>query len=318
MEPWLGGKKPKALSFSAYNSKQYKYDYRTRDVDKNQKIDILGLSLGLNQRLKWPDDYFMLSTSINYQRYTLKNYYFPLFKFDNNNGKTNNLSFAVNFSRNSHDSPIYPRRGSKFNLGLKFTPPYSLFEKDKDYDNMSNNDKFKWLEFYKTSFSGQWFNEISNDLVLLTGAEIGILGAYNDDLGISPFERFYVGGDGLQGQNYDGRQTIGLRGYPNSSLTTGGGGTVYNKFSLELRYPITLKPSASIYVLGFLEGGNSFDKMKEFDPFLLKRSAGLGLRLFMPSFGLLGIDFAHGFDDIPNNPGVKSGWQTHFTIGQQF
>ncbi len=317
-EPWLGGKKPKALSFSVYDSKQYNYDYATQDVDKNQKIDILGMSLGLSQRLKWPDDYFTLGTNINYQRYTLKNYNFPIFGFEDDNGRSNNLSFSVNFSRNSHDNPIFPRKGSQFRIGLKFTPPYSLFQ-NKDYTTISNEEKYKWLEFYKTSFSGKWYNEISKDLVILTSAEFGLLGAYNNDLGISPFERYYVGGDGLNGgSQYDGRETIGLRGYPNSSLTSSGGGTIYNKFVLEMRYPITLKPSASIYVLGFLEGGNSFNDFNNFDPFNLKRSAGLGLRLFMPSFGLLGIDFGHGFDDVPTAPGVKSGWQTHFTIGQQF
>ena len=318
-EPWLGGKKPKSLSFSIYNSKQYRFDFATRDVDKNQKIDILGSSLSLNQRLKWPDDFFMLSTSVNYQRYTLKNYHFPLFGFEDNNGVSNNLSFGVNFSRSSQGpNPIYPTQGSQFSIGGKFTPPYSLL-KNKDYTSISNEEKYQWLEFYKASFSGKWYNEISKKLVLLTSAEFGLLGSYNEDLGISPFERFYVGGDGLGGGvQFDGRQTIGLRGYPNSSLTPNGGGTVYDKFVFEMRYPITLKPSASIYVLGFLEGGNTYNDLTKFDPFLLKRSAGLGLRLFMPSFGLLGIDFAHGFDDVPNAPGIKSGWQTHFTIAQQF
>ncbi len=316
-EPWFGGKKPKALSFSIYDSKQFRYNYATRDVDKNQKIDILGLSLGLNQRLKWPDDFFTLSTSVSYQRYTLKNYFFPTFNFDN--GKSNNLSFGVSLNRSSQGpNPIYPTKGSQFSIGAKLTPPFSLFQ-DKNYTTISNQEKYKWLEFYKASFSSKWFNEISKKLVLVTSADFGLLGAYNNELGISPFERFYVGGDGLGGgYQYDGRQTIGLRGYPNSSLTPNGGGTVYDKFVLEMRYPITLKPSASIYVLGFLEGGNTYNDLKKFDPFLLKRSAGVGLRLFMPSFGLLGIDFAHGFDDVPNNPGVKSGWQTHFTIGQQF
>jgi len=241
-----------------------------------------------------------------------------LFGFEDNNGSSNNLALSVNFSRNSQGpNPIFPTQGSQFNIGFKFTPPYSLFQ-DKDYENINNEDKFKWLEFYKASFSGKWYNGIADKLVLLSSADIGILGSYNSELGISPFERYYVGGDGLQGQNYDGRQTIGLRGYPNSSLTPTGGGTVYDKFVFEMRYAITLKPSASIYVLGFLEGGNTYTDLKKFDPFNLKRSAGVGLRLFMPSFGLLGIDFAHGFDDVPNNPGIKSGWQTHFTIGQQF
>lgn len=318
-EPWLGGKKPKSLSFSIFNSKQYRFDFATRDVDKNQKIDILGVSLALNQRLRWPDDFFMLSTSVNFQKYTLKNYYFPLFGFEDNNGSSNNLSFGVNLSRSSQGpNPIYPTKGSQFSLGVKITPPYSLF-KNVDYSNISNEEKFRWLEFYKASFSSKWYNEISKDLVLLTSADFGVLGAFNNELGISPFERYFVGGDGLNaGAQFDGREIIGLRGYPNSSLTPTGGGTVYNKFVLEMRYPITLKPSASIYVLGFLEGGNTYNDLNKFDPFLLKRSAGLGLRLFMPSFGLLGIDFAHGFDDVPSAPGIKSGWQTHFTIGQQF
>ncbi len=315
-EPWLGGKRPKALSFSIYNSKQYRYDHRTRDVNKSEKIDILGASIGINQRLKWPDDFFSLSTSINFQSYTLKNYFFPTFNFAN--GVSNNLSFGVNFSRNSQGpSPIYPTRGSQFNIGAKLTPPYSLFQ-NKDYSTISNEEKYKWLEFYKVSFSGKWYNSLYKKLVLVTSAEFGVLGDYNKELGISPFERFYVGGDGLGGQNYDGRQTVGLRGYPNSSLSSRDGGTVYDKFTFELRYPITLKPNASIYVLGFLEGGNSYDGLNKLDPFNLKRSAGLGLRLFMPQFGLLGIDFGHGFDDVPGVPGVKSGWQTHFTIGQQF
>ncbi len=318
MEPWLGGKKPKSLSFSVYNSKQYRYNYATRDVDRDQKIDILGASIGINQRLKWPDDYFTLSTSINYQRYLLKNYNFPILGFKDGSGTSNNLSAAINFSRSSQGpDPIYPTKGSQFNIGMKLTPPYSLFQ-NKDYENIENEEKYKWLEFYKASFTGKWYNSVYKKLVLLTSAEFGILGDYNKKLGISPFERYYVGGDGLQGQSYDGRQTIGLRGYPNSSLTPNGGGTVYDKFVFEMRYPITLKPSASIYVLGFLEGGNTYNDIDKFDPFNLKRSAGLGLRLFMPSFGLLGIDFAHGFDDVPNAPGTKSGWQTHFTIGQQF
>jgi outer membrane protein insertion porin family len=315
MEPWLGGKKPKALSFSIYNSKQFRFDFRTRDVDKNQKLNILGISVGLSQRLKWPDDYFTLSTSLNFQRYTLKNFFLSTFNF--NNGNSNNLALSVNLSRNSAGpSPIYPLGGSTFTIGAKLTPPYSLFQ-DKDYSNITEQEKFKWLEFYKLSYSGKWYNALNEKFVLVTSTEFGFLGAYNNELGISPFERFYVGGDGLGSGQFDGRQTVGLRGYPNASLSDDSGGTIYNKFSLELRYPITLKPNASIYMLGFVEGGNSFESVDKFDPFKLKRSAGFGLRIFMPAFGLLGIDFAHGFDDIPGTF-QKSGWQTHFTIGQQF
>lgn len=314
-EPWLGGKRPKSLSFSIYNSRQFRFDFGTRDVDKSQKLNILGITVGIGQKLKWPDDWFTLSTSLSYQRYTLENYNLATFGFDN--GDSNNLAFSVNFSRNSAGpNPIYPKGGSEFSIGAKFTPPFSLFQ-NKDYENITNEERFKWLEFYKLSYSGKWYNTVVKDMVLRSSFDFGFLGAYNSELGISPFERFFVGGDGLGAGQFDGRQTVGLRGYPNASLTSNAGGTVFNKFSMELRYPITLKPSASIYVLGFLEGGNSFDDINSFDPFDLKRSAGVGVRIFMPAFGVLGIDFAHGFDNIPG-ASTKSGWQTHFIINQQF
>ena len=237
---------------------------------------------------------------------------------DFNNGISNNLSLAVNFGRNSAGpNPIFPTTGSQFNVGAKFTPPYSIFS-DKDYAGLSPQERFELLEFYKINFSGKWYTTLSGKLVLMSNAEFGFLGAYNNTLGVSPFERFYVGGDGLSSGQFDGRQTIGLRGYENSSLSQNTGGTIYNKFSFEVRYPLTLKPSASIYGLAFLEGGNSFNGFDNFEPFNLKRSAGIGVRIFMPAFGLLGIDFGHGFDDVPGLPGVKSGWQTHFIIGQQF
>ncbi len=315
-EPWFGGKRPRSLSFSLYNSKQYRYDYRSRDVDKNQKLDIFGATVGLSQRLKWPDDYFTLSSVLSFQRYTLKNFFLSTFAF--NNGNSNNLSLTLNLTRNSAGpNPIYPMSGSKFSITGKFTPPFSLLGKKKDYQHMLPEDKYKWLEFYKLNYKGEWYHSVYEKLVLKTGFDLGYLGAYNEDLGISPFERFYVGGDGMGSGQFDGRQTIGLRGYPNASLTSNQGGTVYNKFTMELRYPITLKPNASIYVLGFLEGGNSFENIKTFDPFNLKRSAGMGLRIFMPAFGMLGIDFANGLDNVPGQIG-KSGWQTHFIINQQF
>jgi len=315
-EPWLGGKRPRALSFSVYSSTQFRFDFTSNDVNRDNKLGIIGASIGISQRLKWPDDYFGLSTTLNYQRYDLQNFFLSSFGF--NNGISNNLSLSVNFSRNSSGpNPVYPTSGSQFNIGGKFTPPYSLFQ-DKDFKNLEPQEKFKLLEFYKFNFSGRWYNRLHRDLVLVSKAEFGVLGAYNNDLGISPFERFYVGGDGLGSGQFDGRQTVGLRGYPNASLSSQRGGTVFNKFSFEVRYPITLKPAASIYVLGFLEGGNSFENIDRLDIFNLKRSAGVGLRIFMPAFGLLGIDFANGFDDIPGALGVKSGWQTHFIINQQF
>ena len=180
-----------------------------------------------------------------------------------------------------------------------------------------DQERFKWLEFYKIKFSADWYTKVYKKFVLRTRGEFGFLGAYNQDRGIIPFERFYVGGDGLANYSLDGREVIQLRGYPNNSLSSSDGGTVYNKYSMELRYPITMKQSAKIYAMSFLEAGSAFDSFKKFDPFKMQRSAGFGLRVFMPAFGLLGIDFAHGFDPIPGAT-VKSGWQTHFIIGQQF
>jgi outer membrane protein insertion porin family len=314
-EPWWGGKKPKGFSFSIYNSSQYGFDPIENDVDKDQLLDILGASVGLSQRLKWPDDFFTLSTSFNYQRFKLKNY--TISAFDFSDGVSNNFNFAVNFGRSSAGpNPIFPSGGSQFNLLLKLTPPYSLFS-DKDYTDLPDEEKYKWIEYYKVVFSGRWFSPIIGKLVLMSNAELGFLGAYNDDIGAPPFERFYLGGDGMQQGRFDGRTIIALRGYPNSSLSSQTGGTIYNKVSFELRYPITLKPSASIYALSFLEGGNSWNEFEQYRPFTLKRSAGAGIRVFMPAFGLLGVDFGYGFDTIPGT-NLISGWQTHFIIGQQF
>ncbi len=314
-EPWMGGKKPKGFNFSIYNSSQFGYDPFTNNVDKDQLLDIIGASVGLSQRLKWPDDFFTLSTSLNYQRYKLQNYNISSFDFDN--GISNNFNFAVNFGRSSAGpNPVFPSAGSQFNVLLKFTPPYSLFT-DKDYTTLPDEEKYKWIEFYKVVFTGKWYSPAVGKMVLMSNAELGFLGAYNDDIGAPPFERFYVGGDGMQQGRFDGRTTIALRGYPNSSLSSQTGGTIYQKVAFELRYPITLKPSASIYALTFLEAGNSWNEFREYRPFTLKRSAGGGIRVFMPAFGLLGVDFGYGFDTIPGSNEI-SGWQTHFIIGQQF
>jgi len=315
VEPWLGGKKPQSLSFSIYNSKQFRYDYQTNRVDKDQRLNIVGASIGLGKRLQWPDNYFTLSQSISYQLYDLKNY--PVSTFSFSTGSSNNLSYSITLGRSSAGpNPVFPKQGSDFSIGAKLTLPYSLFN-DKDYSTLEDSEKYKWLEYYKASFKGKWYTALTDDLVIMTNAEFGILGSYNSQLGDSPFERYFVGGDGIATFQLDGRETIGLRGYENGRLSTISGGTIYNKFQLELRYPITLKPSASIYVLGFLEAGNSYDGFKNFNPFVLKRSAGVGLRIFMPAFGMLGIDFANGFDPLPGQT-AKSGWQTHFIIGQQF
>ena len=314
-EPWLGGKKPQSFSFSIYNSKQFRYDYTTNKVDKDQRLNIVGASVGLGKRLKWPDNWFTLSQSISYQLYDLKDY--PISTFSFSSGSSNNLSYSISLGRSSAGpNPIFPKSGSDFSIGAKLTIPYSLLN-NKDYASLDDKEKYKWLEYYKASFKGKWYTALTKDLVVMTNAEFGILGSYNKKLGDSPFERFFVGGDGMSSFQLDGRETVALRGYENGRLSSIDGGTIYNKFQLELRYPITLKPSASIYVLGFLEGGNSYDGFDNFNPFTLKRSAGLGLRIFMPAFGMLGIDFAHGYDPLPGES-VKSGWQTHFIIGQQF
>ena len=326
-EPWFGGKKPKSLSFSIYQSNQFQLNPQTFDVDRDRKLGITGATIGLGQRLKWPDDFFQLSQTISYQSFQLKNYGFRVGENVLNNGTLNNLSYNLNISRSSAGpSLIFPTYGSEFSFGIKATLPYSLFT-DKNYDEPANltaeqqndflADKFKWLEYYKLNVKGKWYTSFTDKLVLMTNAEMGFLGFYNDNLGQTPFERYFVGGDGIAQFQLDGRETVGLRGYENNRLSSIAGGTMYNKFQLELRYSITDAPSASIYTLGFVEAGNSYDNFDTFNPFNLKRSAGLGVRIFMPAFGLLGIDFAHGFDPLPGQL-EKSGWQTHFIIGRQF
>ncbi len=317
MEPWLGGKKPKSLSISLYNSRIKGYDWRTYKTIDDQGLNIWGATIGLGQRLQWPDDFFQLSQSISYQRYEMSNY--PVLRalsFDD--GNANNIAYNIVLSRKSAGpNPIFPTNGSEFTLGFKATPPFSLLS-GKDYKSLSDQEKYNWLEYYKTTIKSNVYTPIWKKLVLRTNAEFGILGYYNKDIGYSPFERFVVGGSGMQQQRFDGSETIALRGYEDGAIASNNfPRTIYNKFSLEARYPITLKPSASIYVMGFLEAGNAYDNFQEYNPFVLKRSAGAGLRIFMPAFGLLGIDFAHGFDS-PTGFGKKSGWQTHFIIGQQF
>ncbi|AOW18334.1 outer membrane protein assembly factor BamA [Polaribacter vadi] len=326
-EPWLGGKTPQSLSFSIYSSNQYQLNPQTYDVDRSRSLGIVGASVGLGKRLKWPDDYFQLSQTVSYQSFKLNNYGFNVGGNVLSNGTLNNLAYNATLSRNSAGpSLIFPTYGSEFSIGVKATFPYSLVN-DKDYsipDGLSQAetsaaiaDKYKWLEYYKLSAKGKWYTAFTDKLVLMTNAEMGYLGFYNDAVGLSPFERYFVGGDGIAVFQLDGREVIGLRGYENNRLSPLEGGSIYNKFQLELRYSITDAPSASIYTLGFLEAGNSYDNFDTFNPFELKRSAGVGVRIFMPAFGLLGIDFAHGFDPLPGLT-EKSGWQTHFIIGRQF
>ena len=316
-EPWLGGKKPQSLSFSLYSSNQYQFDYTTGNVNKDQSLGIIGATLGLGQRLKWPDDFFQLSQTLSYQSFNLNNYGFRVGSDVLSNGTLNNLSYTAALSRNSAGpSLIFPTYGSEFSLAVKATLPYSLFT-DKDYENLETQEKYKWLEYYKVTVKGKWYTAFTDKLVLMNNAEMGYLGFYNSELGQNPFERYFVGGDGISQFQLDGRETVGLRGYENNQLSSDLGGTIFTTFQMELRYSITDSPSASIYTLGFLEAGNSYDNFETFNPFELKRSAGVGVRIFMPAFGLLGIDFAHGFDPLPFET-EKSGWQTHFIIGRQF
>ena len=345
VEPWLGGKKPVQFSVSLSQTTQFLFNPFTRRADTDRKFSISGISVGLAKRLQIPDRYFTFSSAVSFQHFNLDNFNVGLFRFPN--GTSNNLAFTLGLTRdNTFTNPIYPMGGSRFGVTAKFTLPYSAFD-GRDYGALreernvalAENDeirlaeidqiRFDWLEFYKIKFNAEWFNKLIDDLVLRSNVEFGFLGAYNGDRGVPPFERFFVGGDGLAGVTLDGREVIRLRGYPNQSIiprsrsnvseeTFNDGATIYNKFTFELRYPITLNPSASIYGLAFFEGGAAFDNFRDFSPFELSRSAGAGLRIFMPAFGLLGIDFGYGFDPIPGTNLGPNGWETHFIIGQQF
>ena len=333
-EPWMGGKQPVQFSVHFNRTEQFGYNYRNYDVDKSKRVYITSVGVGLAKRLRIPDDYFQISHNLSYQHYDLKDYT-NLGVFTFKDGVSNSLAYTVSLGRNpSGPNPIYPMSGSNFNISAKLTPPYSLFNgvdygkllqeretaiANKDDDKLSEVDqkRFRWLEFYKLKFTSAWYTNLYSKFVLKFGADFGYLGAYNNKRGIVPFERFFMGGDGLGYYNMDSRENIQMRGYENYALSSDAGETVYNKFSLELRYPITLKPMASIYGLAFAEGGNVYNGFSTFNPFQLKRSAGLGLRLFMPQFGMLGIDFGYGFDN-PANSNNRSGWQTHFIFGQQF
>ncbi|MDN4164592.1 POTRA domain-containing protein [Cytophagales bacterium LB-30] len=337
VEPWLGGKKPNSFSINFNHSIQRYLDFRTRDV--NGALRVTGVSMGLGRRLEWPDNYFVQSNSINYQYYYLDLPVNSGSDFGFNNGEANNINFNNTISRNSVDNPLYPRGGSSLSLSTTFTPPYSLFNK-LDYNNASNAEKFKWVEYHKWMFDASYFVKVFDDLVLNARAHFGFLGGYSQEAGIGPFERFTLGGSGLAGQQSGfllGADIIALRGYQDNSLrpietvlsretdangqTTISprnisGGTIFNKFVMELRYPVSLNPSATIFLLTFAEAGNTWNNYAEFNPYELKRSAGVGARIFMPAFGLIGLDWGYGFDRAPNGTG-RSGPQFHFTIGQQ-
>jgi outer membrane protein insertion porin family len=315
VEPWLGGKKPNSLSVSVYNSRQ---TYGSDSTE--QHFYVTGAAAGLGQRLKWPDDYFTLYTEVGYKNYNI----YQWSGFIYTDGSSNNINFkAVLGRKSSGPNPIFPTSGSDLSMSVELTPPFSLMS-SADYTTMDPTEKYKWIEYHKWKFTGSWFTTLfgskdggSRALVLNSKFEFGFLAHYNNDVGPSPFEGFQVGGDGLYGYNLYGRETIGLRGYTNNSLTPESGGNLYNKFSLELRYPLSLNPTATFYGIAFLEAGNAWYGFQEYDPFDLKRAAGFGIRVYMPMIGMLGVDWGYGFDNIEGKTGVN-GSQFHFVIGQQF
>ena len=328
-EPWLGGKKPNSLTVSAFHSLfsngQSKYvnsELGKIFNPKRQSMSIIGGSVGLGKRLAWPDNYFNMFSNINYNYYDLKNYGAFIFA----NGFANDLNLSLNISRNSIDQPIYPKTGSNFVFHGQFTPPYSLLN-NKDYTGLTDAERYKYIEYQKFKITGEWFTQLTNkkaaegkearNLVLRTKVGYGFLARYNKAVGYSPFERFYMGGSGISGfQNFVAREIIALRGYPDNSLSSSFGDPICARYTMEIRYPISLNPQATIFVLGFAEAGNSWSDYKKFNPFSVKRSAGFGLRVFLPMFGLLGIDYGWGFDNVPGQPGIGNGkGQFHFTIG---
>jgi len=320
VEPWLGGKKPNTFSVSLHRSLMT--NGTPRGEESRQSMIIDGATIGLGKRLDVPDDFFSLFTEMSYQRYSMNNYsqYSFLFK----NGISNLLSLTTRLTRfSSGPNLIYPTRGSTFSLSLQATPPYSLIS-GKDFSNVDEQEKYQWIEFHKWVFKGEYYYQLFDKFVLAPKVAFGYLGHYNSDIGPSPFENFYLGGDGMTGYSFYGRDVIALRGYENGSLTPNvpsdgrlvPSGNVYTKLTFEMRYPLTLNPQATIYGLVFAEAGKAWYELKEFNPFKIHRSAGVGLRANLPMFGLLGIDWAYGFDPVPGRD--VHGHQFHFVMGQQF
>ena len=315
-EPWLGGRKPNALTVSAYTTLQ-----STGLAANNPNAGSLtlnGLTLSLGKRLKVPDDYFTLLHSINFQQFVSRNYQVTVFL---PNGLSNNFFIRETLARNSIDQPIFPRSGSNLSLSVQLTPPYTALGRKVGAD-VDATDRYRWMEYHKWRFDSQYFLKLAGNLVLMSRVQLGFLGNYSSSFGDIPLGRFYVGGDGLMGFQLDDRELIGLRGYQNNSLSPRNssgqfvGATAFQKYTMELRYPLTLNPSATIYVTSFLEAGNSFMRLRDFEPFTNFRSAGLGVRFFLPMFGLLGVDWGYGFDRVPGLEANKSNF--HITIGQNF
>ena len=339
-EPWLFGKKPTSLNMSLYYTRQTNSYIYYNILNNDEYMEVYGFAAGIGKRLKWPDNYFVLYNQLSWQTNRLQNW---AYQFLFNTGISHNLSYTLSLSRTSTDQQIYPRTGSDFSVSLQLTPPYSLLRKTDhglldedgnptkvdswkkiDYNYQTSQDRYKWIEYHKWSFKGAIYSKLIGDLVLMARAQFGYLGYYNRNWGYSPFEGFRVGGDGMSGYDTYGSEIVSLRGYENYSLTpqamssynsTGNyyAGNVYDKFTVELRYPVILQPQSTIYALLFLEGGNCWSDIRDFNPFQIKRSAGVGVRVFLPMIGLLGVDWGWGFDDP-----VNGGSQFHFVIGQQF
>ncbi len=315
-EPWLGGKKPNSFSVTPFVNRIT--NGRPKSDVQFGELNIWGLSLGLGRRKKVPDDFFQEQFEINYQYYVLKNYS-SVFTFTN--GFSNDLNFKYTLSRNSVDDIIYPKSGSQVSFSAQSTPPYSLFKGNVNYSDMSDQKKYNLIEYYKIKVSSAWYTRLTGKLVMYQRIGFGFLGYYSKSLGLTPFQRFYLGGSGLTGYNpLDGREIIALRGYDDQDVfdykksETNRGAASIVKYTMEVRYPISLNPSATIYGLAFTEAGNSWSTIKEFNPFNVKRSAGVGLRFFLPMFGMLGFDYGWRFDDVPFRPSMKKS-QFHFTIG---
>ncbi len=325
-EPWLGGKKPMSFSVSTNYSIQSN-GYSIGD-GRRASLNTTGIVVGLGRRLKWPDDFFTLQNQVSYKRYD--NYASPLtgqsYLATVPAGGTNSLSFKLIFARNSAGpSPIFPTEGSNISASLEFTPPYSLLS-GRDYSKLDAASKLHWLEFHKWKFDATFYTKITSKLVLMSRANFGFIGYYNADVGVTPFERFWVGGAGLLGFNLDGRELIALRGYQDNSLTPittingtiqRQGGTIYDRYTMELRYLLSPNPQATVYPLVFIEAGGAWLQFKDYNPFEIYRSCGAGVRIFLPMFGMIGLDYGYGFDVVPFSPSANGG-NFHFLIGQQF
>ncbi|MDI9356881.1 MAG: BamA/TamA family outer membrane protein [Chitinophagaceae bacterium] len=318
-EPWFGGKKPHSFGMSFNYSAQNILSSNTSIIGG---LGVIGASVNIGRRVKWPDDYFVLTNSFGYSRYILNNYMYIGQSLGFSTGTSNSITFNSTFSRNSVDNPLFPRSGSQLSLSVTLTPPYSLFQ--GDITKAEASIKYRFNEYHKWQFDSWNYLRVVQNLILVSRIHFGFIGRYTDKSPETPFERFTLGGDGLAGggQFIIARDVIGLRGYKNNSITPSdivnniNGGTIFNKFVFELRYPISLNPSATIYALTFLEAGNNFNVIRNYNPFNLYRSTGVGVRIFMPAFGLLGIDYGYGFDKLPGELKV-SGSQFHFSIGTQ-